>query len=156
MYLLVCNAGSTSLKFKLFDMPAETVLAEAKVERIGRRDNGIFTYKTPQGGKVHREKVDIPTYTEGIKMYLDCMLSADPALRALDDIRKIERDAKVPTVETIKRDLAPLDVSLSEFFYEDEEQVFVTPDEKHLIDVYRLLPEDKAKALIEFIDSFCK
>lgn len=45
MYLLVCNAGSTSLKFKLFEMPAEKVLAEAKVERIGRRNNGIFTYK---------------------------------------------------------------------------------------------------------------
>lgn len=35
MKLLVCNAGSTSLKFKLFDMPAETVLAEGKVERVG-------------------------------------------------------------------------------------------------------------------------
>ena len=34
MNLLVCNAGSTSLKFKLFDMPDEIVLAEAKVERI--------------------------------------------------------------------------------------------------------------------------
>ena len=45
MYLLVCNAGSTSLKFKLFEMPAEKVLAEAKVERIGRRNNGIFSLK---------------------------------------------------------------------------------------------------------------
>lgn len=59
MYLLVCNAGSTSLKFKLFEMPAEKVLAEAKVERIGRRNNGIFTYKNPVcNGERHLEKVD--------------------------------------------------------------------------------------------------
>ena len=90
--------------------------------------------------------------SKGISVY---RLSDLTGLSA-DHIRKIERDAKVPTVETIRRYLAPLDVSLSEFFYEDEEQVFVTPDEKHLIDVYRLLSEDKAKALIEFIDSFCK
>lgn len=91
MYLLVCNAGSTSLKFKLFEMPSEHVLAEAKVERIGRRDNGIFTYKTPGGGDNHREKIDIPTYTEGIKLFLECMLSSDQELGVLDDISKIER-----------------------------------------------------------------
>ena len=91
MYLLVCNAGSTSLKFKLFDMPAETVLAEAKVERIGRKDNGIFTYKNPQGAYVHKEKVDIPTYTEGIQMFLDCMLSPEAPMGVLDDVKKIER-----------------------------------------------------------------
>ena len=91
MNLLVCNAGSTSLKFKLFDMPDEIVLAEAKAERIGRKDNGIFTYKKPSGGIYHVEKVDIPTYTEGIRMFLDCMLSPDTTLGVLDDISKIER-----------------------------------------------------------------
>ena len=91
MYLLVCNAGSTSLKFKLFEMPAETVLAEAKVERIGRKDNGIFTYKNPQGAHIHKEKVDIPTYTEGIQMFLDCMLSLDASIGVLGDVKKIER-----------------------------------------------------------------
>ena len=91
MYLLVCNAGSTSLKFKLFDMPQEAVLAEAKVERIGRKDNGIFTYKSSEGGTSHADKVDIPTYTEGIKMFLDCMLSPDKSLGVLDDIGVIER-----------------------------------------------------------------
>ena len=91
MYLLVCNAGSTSLKFKLFDMPAETVLAEAKVERIGRKDNGIFTYKNPKGALVHKEKVDIPTYTEGIRMFLHCLLRSEEPIGVLDDVKKIER-----------------------------------------------------------------
>jgi len=91
MYLLVCNAGSTSLKFKLFEMPSEHVMAEAKVERIGRRDNGIFTNKTPKGGYFHTEKTDIPTYTEGIKMFLNCMLSQDTEIGVLNDISKISR-----------------------------------------------------------------
>ena len=38
MNVLVCNVGSTSLKFKLFDMPGDTVLAEGKVERVGSTD----------------------------------------------------------------------------------------------------------------------
>ncbi|MBQ7521062.1 MAG: hypothetical protein IJU12_12155, partial [Clostridia bacterium] len=33
MKILICNAGSTSLKFKLFDMPAETVEAICGIER---------------------------------------------------------------------------------------------------------------------------
>ncbi len=32
--ILIVNAGSSSLKFKLFDMPAETVLADGEIERI--------------------------------------------------------------------------------------------------------------------------
>ena len=34
MRILICNAGSTSLKFKLWDMPEQRVLAEGKVERV--------------------------------------------------------------------------------------------------------------------------
>lgn len=44
MNVLVCNAGSTSLKFKLYDMPSPEVLAEGKVERVGSTDNAIFHY----------------------------------------------------------------------------------------------------------------
>ena len=39
MKLLVCNAGSTSLKFKLFEMPKERVLAEGKVDALGKGDD---------------------------------------------------------------------------------------------------------------------
>ena len=63
MKLLVCNAGSTSLKFKLFDMPAETVLAEGKVERVGT-DTAIYHFSKPDGFRIFRENLSIPTYTE--------------------------------------------------------------------------------------------
>lgn len=43
MLILVCNVGSTSLKYKLFNMPSTDILAEGKVERVGRTD-AIFSY----------------------------------------------------------------------------------------------------------------
>ncbi len=45
MKILVGNVGSTSLKFKLFDMPVETLLCEGKVERVGSHTEAIFYYK---------------------------------------------------------------------------------------------------------------
>ena len=36
--ILVCNVGSTSLKFKLYEMPQETVMAQAHQEMV---DSGI-------------------------------------------------------------------------------------------------------------------
>ena len=44
MKVLAANVGSTSLKFKLFEMPEETALCEAKIERVGSRDKAICAY----------------------------------------------------------------------------------------------------------------
>ena len=42
--IISVNAGSSSLKFQLFEMPAETVLTSGVAERIGLAE-GIFTIK---------------------------------------------------------------------------------------------------------------
>ena len=89
MKVLVCNAGSTSLKFKLFDMPGDTVLADGKVERVGSPDNAIFHFGKPDGYRVFRENQCITTYTEGIQMFLDCLL--DPKNGVLKDLGELER-----------------------------------------------------------------
>ena len=44
MLILICNAGSSSLKFKLWRMPELQSLAEGKVERVGS-DSAIFHYR---------------------------------------------------------------------------------------------------------------
>ena len=41
MNILVCNAGSTSLKFKLLRMPEEEVLIVEKHERVSNYEKGI-------------------------------------------------------------------------------------------------------------------
>ena len=45
MKILVVNAGSSSLKYQLFDMSTNTVLAKGNCERIGI--DGIITHKCP-------------------------------------------------------------------------------------------------------------
>lgn len=89
MKLLVCNAGSTSLKFKLFIMPDSQVLAEGRVERVGSTDSAIFHFKKPDGFKILREKLSIPTYTEGIQMFLDCLLHKEYGV--LSNLQELER-----------------------------------------------------------------
>ena len=44
------NVGSSTLKFKLFEMPEETVIASGAVDRIGI-DGSVFTIKTADGQK---------------------------------------------------------------------------------------------------------
>ena len=89
MKVLVCNAGSTSLKFKLFDMPEERVLATGKIERVGSEDNAIFHYQDAEEYAVKLEKQCIPTYTDGIQKFLDCLL--DPEHRVLNSLEELER-----------------------------------------------------------------
>lgn len=72
MKLLVSNVGSTSLKFKFFDMPEERVLCEAKIERVGSRDAAIMSYRSHlSGARFSAEGLCIPSYAEGIALFLE-------------------------------------------------------------------------------------
>lgn len=90
MIILVCNAGSTSLKFKLYDMPDCKVLATGKVERVGSTDDAIFGYcNCTSGYTVDADKQNIPDYQVGIEKFLFELTKGEGAV--LDDIRQIER-----------------------------------------------------------------
>lgn len=87
MKILVSNVGSTSLKFKLYEMPEETVLCTGKVERVGS-DDAIFSYRNMQNGFISEiTPCSVPTYTEGIGMFTEHML--DPANGVLNAISEI-------------------------------------------------------------------
>ena len=89
MKILVSNAGSTSLKFKLFDMEGEKALCDARVERVGSRDRAIFTYKNLVTGKSERrEGLCVPEYTDGVQLFLDAVTSAE--LGVIADIREVD------------------------------------------------------------------
>ncbi|MDR1254377.1 MAG: acetate kinase [Oscillospiraceae bacterium] len=51
MNILVINAGSSSLKYKLINIQNESVLAKGNCERIGLKDS-IFNYKTQNGNEM--------------------------------------------------------------------------------------------------------
>lgn len=65
MRILVTNVGSTSLKYRLFDFPAETVLASGRVERIGSPkgaaewNHGVYTGQIEQSFATHREAIEL-------------------------------------------------------------------------------------------------
>lgn len=44
MNILVCNTGSTSLKFKLYEMPGENILISQKYERVTDYETGISDF----------------------------------------------------------------------------------------------------------------
>ena len=86
MKILVSNAGSTSLKFKLYEMPSGEVLCTGKVERVGSED-AIFSYRNVKtGAEVNIAPCSVPSYTEGIAMFTDCMLGKDILLPPSDRI----------------------------------------------------------------------
>ena len=65
---IAINAGSSSLKWKLFKMPEENTLASGIVERIGLNDS-IFTIKYNNGEK-YEEIVDINDHEVAVEMLL--------------------------------------------------------------------------------------
>ena len=63
MKIFVTNAGSSSFKFQVFEMPEETVLCSGNIERIG--DPQCFCDLKVNGEKKHYEKV-LDNHTEAV------------------------------------------------------------------------------------------
>lgn len=68
---IAINAGSSSLKWQLYKMPEEEVLASGIIERIGLKDS-ISTVK--YDGKKESETLDIPNHTVAVKILLEDLL----------------------------------------------------------------------------------
>ena len=62
------NAGSSSLKWQLYLMPEEKVLAKGLLERIGLKDS-ISTVKFD--GRSEKQVLDIEDHTQAVKILLD-------------------------------------------------------------------------------------
>lgn len=88
MKILVLNCGSSSIKYKLFDMTTKEVLAQGGIEKIG--SVGSFLKLTlPNGEKKILEK-DIPEHTAGIEFILNTLVSPEyGAIKSLDEINAV-------------------------------------------------------------------
>ena len=75
MKVLVINAGSSSLKYQLFDMDNESVLAKGNAERIGI-EGSTLTHQPAGRDKVVFQK-PMPTHTQAIEMVLDALVDKD-------------------------------------------------------------------------------
>lgn len=75
MKVLVVNCGSSSLKYQLFDMTDESVLAKGLVERIGI-DGSVLTHQ-PAGKDKTVINADIKNHSIAIKLVVEALISAE-------------------------------------------------------------------------------
>jgi acetate kinase len=81
MKILVANLGSTSFKYRLFDMADETVLARGGVERIGSPQSRAFV---EAGGQREEMTVAAPDHAVAVRLCLEQL--ADPKRHCLKDL----------------------------------------------------------------------
>ncbi len=88
MKILVLNCGSSSIKYKLFDMTTQEVMAQGGIEKIGLP--GSFLKLTlPNGEKKILEK-DVPEHTTGIEFILNTLISEEyGAIKSLEEINAV-------------------------------------------------------------------
>ncbi|MDO4210471.1 MAG: acetate kinase [Bacteroidales bacterium] len=85
MKILVVNCGSSSIKYKLYEMDDKSVLAAGGIEKIGLE--GAFL-KTKINGETKILPFECPTHTEGIKMMFDTLLHPEyGAIKSIDEIK---------------------------------------------------------------------
>jgi acetate kinase len=74
MKILVLNSGSSSLKYQLFDMRDESVMAKGLVEKIGL-PGSVLNHNKSGGGKTVIE-ADIPSHATAIEMVVTALTHA--------------------------------------------------------------------------------
>jgi acetate kinase len=86
MKILVLNCGSSSIKYKLYNMDDNTVMAAGGIERIGL-DGAFIVVKLPNGEK---KKImhDVLEHTEGVKFIFQIL--TDKEIGAIKDLKEID------------------------------------------------------------------
>ncbi|MDD4640209.1 MAG: acetate kinase [Bacteroidales bacterium] len=85
MKILVLNCGSSSVKYKLFDMDKLRVLGQGSVEKIGL-SGSYLKMQTCSGEKVMIQE-DFPEYTKGIQFIFKMLTESNYAcIKSLDEI----------------------------------------------------------------------
>jgi acetate kinase len=85
MKVLVVNAGSSSIKYQVFNMDDESVLAKGLVDRVGIP--GTTLEHKPSGKDEVIIKKDLPDHTAGMKLVLEVLVNPEyGVLSSMDEI----------------------------------------------------------------------
>ena len=88
MKVLVVNVGSTSFKYKLFEMDDESVLASGRAERV-KSERGLFFYQVSGKPEVRLE-LPLPDHNVAIGLALAKLVDAEVGvLNSLDEVAAI-------------------------------------------------------------------
>lgn len=87
MKVLIINSGSSSIKFQLFKMPEQEVVASGLVEKIGLK-NGEIHYNTQK--KSVNIEMEIPDHAVGLREVVNLLMSsASGVISNVDEIEMI-------------------------------------------------------------------
>ena len=86
MKVLVVNAGSSSLKYQLFETENGAVLAKGICERIGI--DGIIEHRLGEDGEKNKRQLDMPNHAVAMKIVVDTL--TDKVLGCLSDMGEIK------------------------------------------------------------------
>ena len=122
MKVLVLNCGSSSIKYKLYDMTTKEVMAQGGIEKLGLPDS-FLKFTLADGSKKIIEK-NMPEHTVGVELILEVLTNSEyGCIKSLDEIEAVGHrlvhggekfnTSVVITPEVIKQmeactDLAPL------------------------------------------------
>ena len=88
MKILVLNCGSSSIKYKLFNMPANEVVAQGGIEKIGLPDS-FLKFTLPNGEKKIIDK-SIQEHTAGVQFIFDILTDKEfGAVSSLEEINAV-------------------------------------------------------------------
>ena len=85
MKILAVNAGSSSMKFQLFDMPSEKVLVSSTFERIGL-DNSFYSIKVD--GQKTKKEATLDNHVDAVRLFLTELLE-NKIVNSLDEIEAV-------------------------------------------------------------------
>ncbi len=83
--IIAINAGSSSLKFQLFEMPSERVITKGLIERIGL-EGSVFNITV--NGEKQSQTTDIPNHDVAVKLLLS-QLTELGIIKSLDEIEGV-------------------------------------------------------------------
>ena len=88
MNVLVVNAGSSSLKYQLFDTTAGVVKAKGLCERIGI--DGKIKHTNLESGAVYEKEIEMTNHTVATKIVIDALVSAEyGSVKSMDEIEAV-------------------------------------------------------------------
>ncbi len=88
MKILVLNCGSSSIKYKLYEMTTKEVLAQGGIEKLGLPDS-FLKFKMPDGSKKTIEK-NMPEHTVGVQLIFDTLTNPEyGCIKSLSEINAV-------------------------------------------------------------------
>ena len=88
MNVLVVNAGSSSLKYQLFDTSKNTVRAKGLCERIGI--DGKIKHTNLETGAVYEKEIAMDSHTVATKIVIDVLTGAEyGSVKSMDEIEAV-------------------------------------------------------------------